>query len=94
MNLVETSLRFAADNKEYLRVNLSCKWTPISLQGEHLISTIFWIPDESTLHVKVQAIENINPHNYPNRRVRQPLCDSEDLQKKWTKEKIKAWAIF
>ena len=59
MNLVETSLRRAADNKEFLGVNLSCKWTPISLQGEHLISTIFWIPDGSTLHVRIQAIENL-----------------------------------
>ena len=59
MNLVETSLRRSADNKEFLRVNLSCKWTPISLQGEHLISIIFWIPDESTLHVRIQAIENL-----------------------------------
>ena len=58
-NLVETSLRRSADNKESLRVNLSCKWTPISLQGEHLISTIFWVPNESTLHVRIQAIENI-----------------------------------
>ena len=59
MNLVETSLRRAADNKKFLKVKLSCKWTPISLQGEHLITTIFWIPDESTLHVRIQAIENL-----------------------------------
>ena len=59
MNLVETSLRRAADNKEILRVNLSCKWTPVSLQGEHLLSTIFRIPEESTLHVRNQAIENL-----------------------------------
>ena len=59
MNVVETSLRRAADNKEILRVNLSCKWTPISLQGDHLIPTIFWIPDGNTLHVRIQAIENL-----------------------------------
>ena len=59
MNLVETSLRRSADNEEFLRVNISCKWTPILLQGEHLISTIFWIPDENTLHVRIQAIENL-----------------------------------
>ena len=59
MNLVETSLRRSGDNKEFLRVNLTCKWTPISLPGEHFISTIFWIPDESTLHVRIQAIENL-----------------------------------
>ena len=57
--MVETSLRRAADNKEFMRVNLSCKWTPISLQGEQLISTIFWTPDESTLHVRNHAIENL-----------------------------------
>ena len=56
--LVETSLRRSPD-KEFLRVNLSCKWTPISLKEEHLISTIFWIPDESTPHVRIQAIENL-----------------------------------
>ena len=59
MNLVETSLQRAADNKKLVRVNVSCKWTPISLQGEHLISTIFWSPDESTLRVRIQAIENL-----------------------------------
>ena len=58
-NLVETSLRRSADNKDFLRVNISCEWTAISLQGENLISTIFWIPDESTLHVRIQAIENL-----------------------------------
>ena len=59
MNLVETSLRRSADNKEFLRVNFNCKRTPISLQREHLISNIFWIPDESTLHVRVQATANL-----------------------------------
>ena len=59
MNLVETSLRRSAENKEFLRINLSCKWTPTSLQGEYLISTIFWIPDENTPHVRIQAIENL-----------------------------------
>ena len=59
MNLVETSLRHSTDNKQFVRVNLSCKWTPISRQGEHSIPTIFWIPDESTLHVRIQAIENL-----------------------------------
>ena len=59
MKLVETSLRRSADNKEFLRVILNYKWTPISAQGEHLISTIFWIPDESTLHVRIQTVNNI-----------------------------------
>ena len=59
MNLVEFSLRRSTDNKEILKVKLNCKWTPISLQGEHLITTIFWNPDESTLHVRLQAIENL-----------------------------------
>ena len=59
MILVETSLRRSADKKEFLRVNLNCKWTPLSLQREHLITNIFWIPDESTLHVRIQAIENL-----------------------------------
>ena len=40
-------------------VNLSCKWTPISLQGEHFLTTIFWIPDESTLQVRIRIIENL-----------------------------------
>ena len=56
--LVETSLRRSADNKSFL-VNLSCKWTPISLQGEHFLTTIFWIPDESTLQVRIRVIENL-----------------------------------
>ena len=58
-NLVVTSLQRATDNKEFLRFNLSCKWTPISLQGEHLISTIYWIADESTLHVRIRVTDNL-----------------------------------
>ena len=61
MNLVETSLRRYADNKELLRVNLDYKWTSVSLQGEHSISTIFWIADENNLHlhVRIRVIENL-----------------------------------
>ena len=59
MNLVETSLRRSTDNKEFSKVNLNCKWTPISPQGAHLITTLCWIPDESTLPVRIQAIENL-----------------------------------
>ena len=98
MNLVETTLRRAADSKEFLRVNISCKWTPISLQGEHLISTIFWIPDEITLHVRIQAIENIlavilipitiQTEEFAN------LFVTLKISKNWTKEKIKTWTIF
>ena len=59
MKLIETSRRHSTDNKEVLRVNLSCKWTPISLQGEHFLSTICWIPDESTLYVRIRLIEKL-----------------------------------
>ena len=59
MNLVQAFLQRAADNKEYLTVNLSCKWTPISQYGEHLISSMFCFPDESTLHVRIRVIENL-----------------------------------
>ena len=60
MNLIETSLRHSTENKEFLRFNLSCKWTPISPQEEHLKSTIFRIPVESTLHVGIRVIENLH----------------------------------
>ena len=46
MNLIETSLRRRGYNKENLRINLNCKWTPISLPRWHNITNILWIPDE------------------------------------------------
>ena len=61
MNLVEAPLRHPGDNKKILRADLSCKWTPISLQGELSVSTILWIPNGSTFHVRIRVIENLVP---------------------------------
>ena len=59
MNLIETSLKRTGDGKEYSRVNLHCKWTPISLQGEHTITNIFWITDGISLQVRIRVVENL-----------------------------------
>ena len=42
-----------------LRADISCKWTPISLQAEHFLFTIFWIPDGISLQVKLQLLDNL-----------------------------------
>ena len=59
MNLIETSLQGTSDGKTYSRVNLNCKWTPISLQGEHKITNIFWITDGNSLQVRIRVVENL-----------------------------------
>ena len=59
MNLIETSLKRIGDGKEYSRVNLNCKWTPISFQGEHTITNIFWITDGNSLQVRIRVVENV-----------------------------------
>ena len=59
MNLIETTLHRLGDNKTHLRADIRCKWTPLFLQGEHLITTIFWIPDGSLLQVRLRLTENL-----------------------------------
>ena len=59
MNPIEIILSRPGDNKTYLRADIRCKWTPFSLQGEHLITTIFWIPDGSPLKVRLRVTENL-----------------------------------
>ena len=59
MNPIEVILSRPGDNKTHLRADIRCKWTPFSLQGEHLITTIFWIPDGSPLQVRLRVTENL-----------------------------------
>ena len=59
MNPIEITLNRPGDNKTHSRADICCKWTPLSLQGEHLITTIFWIPDGSTLQVRLRVTENL-----------------------------------
>ena len=59
MNVIETSLKRTGDGKEYSQVNLNCKWTPISLQGEHTITNIFWITDGNSFQVRIRVVENL-----------------------------------
>ena len=59
MNPIEIILSRPGDNTTHLRADICCKWTPFSLQGEHLISTIFWIPDGSPLEVRLRVTENL-----------------------------------
>ena len=59
MNPIEITLNRPSHNKTHLRADIRCKWTPFSLQAEHLIITIFWIPDGSPLQVRLRVTENL-----------------------------------
>ena len=59
MNPIEITLNRPGDNKTHSRSDIRCKWTPLSLQGEHFITTIFWIPDGSPLQVRLRVTENL-----------------------------------
>ena len=59
MNPIEIPLNRPDDNKTHLRANIRSKWTPFSLQGEHLITTIFWILDGSPLQVRLRVTQKL-----------------------------------
>ena len=59
MNPIEITLHQRGDNKKHLRADIRCKWTPLSLQGEHFITTIFGIPDGSPLQIRLRVTENL-----------------------------------
>ena len=59
MNSIEIILHRRGDSKTDLRDDLRCEWTPFSLQGENLITTIFWIPDRSPSQVRLRVTENL-----------------------------------
>ena len=59
MNRIEITLHRPGDNKTHLRADIRRKWTPFSLQGEHFITTTFWIPDGSPLQVRLRVTQNI-----------------------------------
>ena len=59
MNPIEITLYQPGNNIAHSRADIRCKWTPLSLQGEHFITTIFWIPDGSPLQVRLRVIENL-----------------------------------
>ena len=59
MNPIEITLNRPGDNKTHSRADIRCKWTPLSLQGEHFITTIFRIPDGSPLQVRLRVTENL-----------------------------------
>ena len=59
INQIEKTLNRLGDNKTHLRSDISCKWTPLSLQGEHFVTQNFWIPEGSPLQVRLQIVENL-----------------------------------
>ena len=59
MNPLEITLVRHGHNKTNLRADIRCRWTPFSLEGEHFIPTIFWIPDGSPLYVRLRVTENL-----------------------------------
>ena len=59
MNPIEIILSQPGDNETHLKADIRSKWTPFSLQGEHLTTTIFSIPDGSPLQVRMRVTENL-----------------------------------
>ena len=59
MSPIEITLNRPGDNKTHLRADIRCKWTPLSLQGEHFLTTICWKPDGSPLQVRLRVTENL-----------------------------------
>ena len=59
MNPIENTLNRPGDNKTHVRADIRWKWTPLSLQGKHFITTILWIPDGSPLKVRLLVSENL-----------------------------------
>ena len=59
MNPIELILHRPGDKTTHSRADIRCKWTPFSLQGEHLVTTIFWIPDGNPLQVRLRDFENL-----------------------------------
>ena len=59
MNAIEITINQPGNNKTHLRADIRCKWTPLYLQGEHFITTIFWIPDGSPLQVRLVVTQNL-----------------------------------
>ena len=59
MNPIEVTINRPGNNKTHLRADIRCKWTPLSLQGEHFITTIFWIEDGGALQVRLRVTENL-----------------------------------
>ena len=59
MNPIELILHRPGDKTTHSRADIRRKWTPFSLPGEHLITTIFWIPDGSPLQVRLRFTENL-----------------------------------
>ena len=70
MNPIEATLSRPGDNKTHSRADIRCKWTPLSLQGEHFITTIFWNPDGSPLQVRLRVTENLLAINLIPKTVR------------------------
>ena len=96
MNPFEITPHRPGDNDTHLRAEIRCKWTPLSRQGEHFITTIFWIPDGSPSQVRLQATENLLAIILIPIKVR-----TEEFAKlfgqfpgRWIKEKTKDWTIF
>ena len=59
MNSIEITLHRLGANKTHLGADIRCKWTTFSLQGEHFITTIFWIPDGSPLQARLRVTKNL-----------------------------------
>ena len=94
---MEISLNRPGDNKTHSRADIRCKWTPLSLQGENFIPTIFWTPDGSLLQVRLRVTENLLAIILIRITVRTEefanLFETKKTPGRWIKEKTKTWAI-
>ena len=98
MNPIEITLNQLGDNKTHMKADIRCKWTPLSLQGEHFIPTIFWIPDGSCLPVRMRFVETLLAINFFPLKVNQKSSTNSlwfyKFPGRCIKGKTKAWTVF
>ena len=98
VNPIEITLHGPGDKKTHLRADIRCKWTPFFLQGEHFVTTIFWIPDGNPLQVRLPVTENQFPIILIPITVRTEelanLFVTLRFPGRWIEGKTKAWTIF
>ena len=98
---LEIFLNQPGDKKTLFRPDVRCKWTILSLQGKHFITTTFRIPDRSPLQVRLRVVENllaikfvpitVQTEQFANHLVSLKMSN---FPGRWTKGIIRAWTIL
>ena len=81
-----------------MRADIHRQWTPLSRQGEHFFTSIFYIPDGSLLQVRLRVTENLLAIIHIPITVRTEefanLFVTLKFPGRWIRGKTKAWTIF